>query len=143
MIDVKLKLLSQGARIPEYSTDGSGCFDICATRIVDNNLADNTITYGTGLAFEIPQGHVLLLFSRSGMAFNDNTRLSNCVGVIDSDYRGEVLVKLISDSVDDIGNYLHKRVVQGLVVAVPKVSFTLVDELSDTDRGVGGFGSTG
>lgn len=142
-MNINIKLLTENAKIPTYSTDGSGCFDIYATSSgVVNEYLD--CTFYTGLSFEVPKGHVLLIFSRSGHGFNSGVRLSNCVGVIDSDYRGELLVKLTGDKVFhgldiDPGD----RVAQGMIFPIPTVKFNVVEELSSTDRGEKGFGSTG
>lgn len=101
----------------------------------------------TGLAFEIPEGHVMLIFSRSGHGFKNNIRLGNCVGVIDADYRGPVKVKLAADDMGDWYTGLcieyGDRIAQGMVIPFPSVEFVVSDELSATERGKGGFGSTG
>lgn len=144
---VKIKKTHPDARTPEYATDGSGCFDIRA-------LTDEPVTiylgeskvFDTGLAFEIPEGHVMLIYSRSGQAFKHGTRLANCVAVIDSDYRGEVKIKLTRDYETDTEALTvcnGDRIAQGMIIPVPRVKFEEVQELSETDRGNGGFGSTG
>jgi dUTP pyrophosphatase len=101
----------------------------------------------TGLAFEIPIGHVLLIFSRSGHGFRETIRLANCVGIVDSDYRGEVLVKLVKDQAEGAVNGCvirpGDRVAQGMVIPIPKIEFEVVDNLNVTVRGADGFGSTG
>ena len=86
----------------------------------------------------------MLVYSRSGHGFKHDTRLANCVGVIDSDYRGELMVKLTYDGAED-GPFIEPgdRIAQAMIVPVSQVSFDVVDELSDTVRGSGGFGSTG
>jgi len=150
---IKIKTLTENARLPTYATDGSGCFDI----YVDHtNWPEQTQREGfhifpgapyhlaTGLSFEIPKGYVMLVFSRSGHGFNDGVRLSNCVGVIDSDYRGELKVSLHNDlltgrKVIDVDD----RIAQAMVVPVAFVEFVVSDELSKTARGSGGMGSTG
>lgn len=145
-MQVKIKLKHQGVKIPTYATDGSGCFDIFPDFLPDQvqSLSDigGTITLGTGLFFEIPEGKALMVYSRSGQGFNYNTRLANCVGVIDSDYRGEIKVKLTMDG----DNYLFIKpetaIAQGMIIDAPQVTFSVVEELSETQRGAGGFGST-
>lgn len=148
---VNVKRIHPDAKLPTYATDGSGCFDLYA-HSVDNNRSIGTyvrphepVVCGTGLAFAIPDGHVMLVFSRSGHGFNHNTRLANCVGVIDSDYRGEVKVKLTCDSntCDDLVIGQGDRVAQALILPVERIEFVDVPQLSTTDRGAGGFGSTG
>lgn len=140
---VKVKRLYEAAKLPKYATDGSGCFDIY-TMLNGDTDHNEPHTYSTGLAFEIPEDHVMLIFSRSGHGFKNDVRLSNCVGVIDSDYRGELKVKL---SCDKIGWGLEvnagDRIAQGLVIPYNKVQFEEVKELSETVRGADGFGSTG
>jgi dUTP pyrophosphatase len=103
---------------------------------------------GTGLAFDIPPGHVMLVFSRSGHGFKHDIRLANCTGIIDATYRGEVMVKLTCDAPDDDVSPPYKvnpgdRIAQAMVLPVARVLFTVVDELSETERGAGGFGSSG
>lgn len=144
---LKVKKLHPEAIIPKYATAGAACFDLCA--VVQNDI-QVFVAHGaptiisTGLAFEVPENHVMLVFSRSGHGFNKDVRLSNCVGVIDSDYRGELKVKL---SKDNMGEFLHilngDRIAQAMIVPVDRVEFEEVEELSDTERGAGGFGSTG
>ena len=144
---VKVKKLHKDAQMPEYATDGSGCFDIRAVLDGPQSIyMGESSAIRTGLAFEIPEGHVMLVFSRSGHAFKHGTRLANCVAVIDSDYRGEVMIKLVRDhelstQVMTVAN--GDRIAQAMVIPVPKVEFEVCDELSSTDRGQGGFGSTG
>ena len=138
---VKIKKLHPDALMPQYGSDGAACFDLhCITGafVVTDAVLD------TGLAFEIPEGHVMLVFSRSGHGFKNDIRLANCVGVIDHDYRGEVKVKLRCDS--NLGGLSVKagdRIAQAMIVPYPKVELEWADELSDTTRGIGGFGSTG
>ena len=131
-------------KLPEYATDGSGCFDIYAHTL--KSISERSYTYGTALKFEIPEGHVMLVFSRSGHGFKQNIRLANCIGVIDSDYRGELMVKLTDDNslIEDIMPMLDERIAQAMIVPIPKVEFVEIAEahLSATHRGSGGFGST-
>ena len=129
-------------KMPVYATDGSGCFDIFGYDMVD--AGEHTETFSTGLKFEVPQGHVMLVFSRSGHGFKKDIRLANCVGVIDSDYRGELLVKLRVDNeaMGYVDTRIHERIAQAMIVPIPKVEFVDVPELSSTERGENGFGST-
>lgn len=140
-LKVKVKRLSNASQLPLYATDGSGAFDLVAT---SRHVQGYTATYGTDLAFEIPDGHVMLVFSRSGHGFRDALRLANCVGVIDSDYRGDVKVKLQSDG-ERYPEWPHvgDRVAQGIILPIPAVEFEETEELSETKRGAGGFGSSG
>jgi dUTP pyrophosphatase len=142
---IKVKKLDKRARLPTYATDGSGCFDLFSINDVSiHGFEDTWGIANTGLAFEIPPGYVMLVYSRSGHAFTNDVRLANCVGVIDSDYRGEVKVKLtLDDPQNPFKAQAGRRVAQAMIVPIPKVEFILTDELSETLRGTGGLGSTG
>lgn len=145
-----VKKLHPEAIIPKYSTLGAACLDLHALLEDVGNLRlglgvypDKSEVIRTGLAFEVPQGHVMLIFSRSGHGFKNGVRLSNAVGVIDSDYRGEVKVALHNDS-DLTFKVAHgDRIAQAMLIPVPVVTLEEVEELSTTERGTGGFGSTG
>lgn len=143
-LTVKIKKLHPDAIVPEYASVGAGCFDLHS---IENGIVRSgfgSLIIKTGLAFEIPNGYVMLIYSRSGHGINFRTRLSNCVGVIDSDYRGEVMIRLIQD--EYVGSLKIKngdKIAQAMIIPIPKVSFEVVQELSDTERGTGGFGSTG
>lgn len=146
---LSIKKLHPSARLPTYGTDGAACFDLYACTVDGYEKTGSPIsrgqpvTVGTGLAFDIPEGHAMLIFSRSGMGFAHGVRLCNSVGMIDSDYRGEVMIKLVCD--DECGPRIDPgdRVAQAVVLPVPRCTFTEVDTLPDTERGTGGFGSTG
>ncbi|HET8689273.1 MAG TPA: dUTP diphosphatase [Methanosarcina sp.] len=138
---VKVKKLHENAKLPTYATNGSGCFDIYHCHEYGDYVGEQPI-WDTGLVFEIPKNHVMLVFSRSGHGFKHDVRLANCVGVIDSDYRGEVKVKLKGDG-DSYYIDEGERIAQGMIIPVEKVQFEEVYELSNTERGEGGFGSTG
>lgn len=142
-IKLRVKRLTSDAIIPQYATPGAACFDLHSlTEGVASK--ESPLVCDTGLAFEIPEGHVMLIYSRSGHGFKSDTRLSNCVGVIDADYRGEVKVKLAKDSLGGITQVgKGDRIAQAMVIPVDKVTFEEVDELGSTERGAGGFGSTG
>lgn len=142
-MQVKIKKLHPDAVMPTYGSSGAACFDLYALRgsFLTGGNAD---TFSTGLAFQIPEGHAMLVFSRSGHGFNNDTRLANCVGVIDHDYRGEVMVKLrIDQNYSVLSVKAGDRIAQAMIIPFPKVTFEWAEELSDTDRGQGGFGSTG
>lgn len=144
---MRVKLTRPGARLPTYGTAGAACFDLYAVMDFPVEVYSGTsVTVNTGLAFEIPEGFVMLVYSRSGHGFNSDVRLSNCVGVIDSDYRGELKVKMRRDGNDWIDPFVINhgdRIAQGMLMPVQQVQFEQVDELSDTQRGEGGIGSTG
>lgn len=151
-INVNIKKLHPDAQIPQLATDGAACFDLHVVDVAaaQPHAADtNAKVYRTGLAFEIPPGYVMFIFSRSGHGLNNGVRLSNCVGVIDSDYRGEVRVGLRNDATIEAWGHQRlqfndgDRIAQAIVLPRPAVTFTQVDELSTTARGEAGFGSTG
>lgn len=156
-------------QLPAYQTEGSACFDLYAhhaivdTRTITYNFTKHPhqlsyLRINTGLAFEVPEGYAMLVFVRSSIGMRGLT-LINGTGIIDSDYRGEVLVNLQvartaavreheERALSDIAIWLndtHPRVAQAMLVPAPQVKIIEVpyDSLSKTDRGTGGFGSTG
>ena len=140
---IKLKKLKENAIVPTYSKDGDAGMDLVATEIISEN--SNQITYGTGIAIEIPDGFVGLVFPRSSIRKYDLT-LSNAVGVIDSGYRGELQAtfnKINHHSLRREDYKVGDRIAQIIILPYPKVIFREVNELSNTERGEGGFGSTG
>ena len=143
---VKIKKLHPDAVIPKYAKESDAGMDLVATSVISNT--ETQITYGLGIALEIPEGFVGLVFPRSSIR-NTNLQLSNSVGVIDSGYRGELQAtfnKLFDskDVVNGFGMYMPgDRVCQIIIIPHPQVELLEVDELSDSDRGTGGFGSTG
>ena len=137
---IKIKKLHGNAVIPFYAKEGDAGMDLVAVnKEVDK---EDNIVYGTGLAFEIPEGYVGLLFPRSSVAKTSLT-LTNSVGVLDSGYRGEVKFKY--KNIDN--NYTHynigDRIGQIIIIPIPYIEFVETDSLSSTNRGEGGFGSTG
>jgi len=144
-IRIKIKKLHPDATIPTYAKAGDAAMDLYA---VERGLTDDhgNMVYKTGLAVEIPYGFVGLIFPRSSVS-KTNHILRNHVGVIDSGYRGELLLKFgwfsqssdIDSAVYDAGD----RIGQLMIIPYPQVEFIEVDELSNSDRGNGGFGSTG
>ncbi|PSL48547.1 deoxyuridine 5'-triphosphate nucleotidohydrolase [Salsuginibacillus halophilus] len=142
-MNVNVKRLSDQIALPAYATAGAAGFDVCAAE--DVTLAPGEVTaVPLGLAFEIPEGYVMYLMPRSGLSKKTKLRQPNSVGVIDSDYRGEV--KLLLENTDSKESYhieTGDRIGQGVIQEVPHVDFVEADELSETKRGSGGFGSTG
>lgn len=133
---VRIKRLNDLAVIPSYAKEGDAGMDMVA---IGYETKGKYVTYKTGIALEIPQGFVGLLFPRSSVYKKEQT-LSNSVGVIDSGYRGEVMFKYtLSENMYQVGD----RVGQLIIMPYPKISFEVVSDLSDTDRGTGGYGSTG
>lgn len=132
-----------GAMMPTYATDGSGAFDLYAPQGGRLRPLDSA-TIDLGIAVEIPSGYTMLIFSRSGHGRKNELRLANCVGFIDSDYRGNLMVTLKSDNrFAEFTWEAGDRIAQACLVATPKVVFRQVDALSETARGDGGHGSTG
>ncbi len=145
-MQLKVKRLNEAAQLPTYGSQGAACFDIRACipdEAAFSTMHHPSVTVPTGLAFEVPEDHVMLVFSRSGHGFKNNTRLANCVGVIDSDYRGELMVKLTRDDADTLWVDHNERIAQAMIIPVQQVELIEVEELSDTARGTAGLGSTG
>ena len=139
-----VKRLSPNASLPRYATPGAAGMDLCACLSERVTLAPGErALIPTGLAVSIPQGYVGLVFARSGLATKQGIALANGVGVIDSDYRGEVKVALINLSSEPVTIQHGERIAQLAVMPVVQVTPVEVDDLDQTDRGAGGFGSTG
>ena len=152
-----VKFLDKSAKWPVYATEGAACADLHAVRICGVGL--RTITYGTGLAFALEPGTAMFIYSRSGDGFSRGVRLANCVGIIDSDYRGEVLVKIRHDNLLRglvawaflkllpksrwTALAVGRRIAQAVVMPVERCEFVRSHDLGATKRGMGGFGSTG
>ena len=149
MINMKIKKLYEDAIIPTRADNGSAGMDLYAY-LVDKDIADvlvipphRTEMVSVGFAMEIPNGTYGAIFARSGLASKQSLRPANCVGVVDSTYRGEVFVALHNDS-DEIKYIHHKdRIAQMIIMEYPTVKITETDVLSDTERGSNGFGSSG
>jgi dUTP pyrophosphatase len=150
-IEIKIKKLHPNAIIPKYKNIGDAGMDLTITSIIEET--SNDITYGYGISIEIPEGYIGLVFPRSSIR-NYALLLTNCVGVIDSGYRGEIIstFKKISpdwDWVDSNNIILPKiynigdRSAQIIILPYPKIKFIESESLSGTERGDGGFGSTG
>ncbi len=142
-MQVRIKKLNENAVIPSYAKEGDAGMDLVATSIISNTSTQ--ITYGIGLALEIPKGFVGLIFPRSSVR-KTRLMLSNCVGVVDSGYRGELQAtfnKINNDSVSENDYKVGDRIAQIMIIPHPEIEFEEADELSDTERGEGGFGSTG
>jgi len=140
---VKIKKLSENAVIPSYAKDGDAGMDLVATSIIADTQTQ--ITYGIGLALEIPEGFVGLIFPRSSVR-KTRLMLSNSVGVVDSGYRGELQAtfnKINNNSVAENDYKVGDRIAQIMIIPYPPVIFIETEELSNTERGEGGFGSTG
>jgi dUTP pyrophosphatase len=138
---VKIKKLKPEAVIPSYAKLGDAGMDLTATEIIKDEAFQ--ITYGTGIALEIPIGYVGLIFPRSSIR-NYQLSLSNCVGVIDSEYRGEIQFTFNKTGGVPSKKYeIGDRIGQIMILSYPEIKFVEVSSLSSTERGEDGFGSSG
>ena len=143
-MEVKIKKLNKNVIIPARGSKEAAGMDLYAcTDTVTIISPHQTVKIKTGLALELPNGYFGAVFARSGLATKQGLRPANAVGVIDSDYRGEVIVALHNDT--DIPQTINpmERIAQLVVLPYLQIEFKEVNELSDTERGEGGFGSTG
>ncbi len=143
-MQIKIKKLTDTAKLPTRGSDYAAGYDLYADTEVETQIAPHTTTMiPTGLSMEIPEGYFGAIFARSGLAAKQMLRPGNCVGVVDSDYRGEWKIALHNDSDEVRTIAAHERVAQMVVIPFLSVDFQEVSQLSDTVRGEGGFGSTG
>ena len=144
-MEVKIKKLRENAMLPSRGSAAAAGYDLYAC--LDSDCVEiaphTTVIIGTGLAVAVPEGYFGAIFARSGLAAKENLRPANCVGVADSDYRGEYIVALHNDgeAVRTVKN--GDRIAQHVIMPYLAVEFNEVDELDETARGAGGFGSTG
>lgn len=143
-IEVKIKKISPNAVLPTYGTENAAGADLSACLFAPITIdPGQTFVVKTGLTMEIPEGYVGLIYARSGLATKRGLAPANKVGVIDSDYRGEIMVALYNQSELPQKIEPGERIAQLVIAPYLQGVFNEVDELSDTTRGVGGFGSTG
>jgi dUTP pyrophosphatase len=141
-LDVKVKILSADAVIPKYQTSEAAGFDL-------HSVDEKTIKAGerdvvkTGLAVALPKGYELQVRPRSGLALKNGITVLNTPGTVDSDYRGELMVILLNTSKEDFVIKKGDRIAQAVIKEILQADFAVVDELDSTERGSGGFGSTG
>lgn len=138
---VKIKKLNTNAKVPTRGSEEAAGYDLYSNSDVEIR-PEGTIKVNTGIAMEIPKGYFGAIYARSGLATKEGLRPANCVGVIDSDYRGEIIVALHNDS--NIVRVVEKgeRIAQIVIMPYLSVEFEEVDNLDETKRGNGGFGST-
>jgi len=143
-VTVKFKKLDPRAQMPKQATPGSSGFDLVfvgdGPKLI---MPQKVVLCGTGLAVEVPKGYELQVRPRSGLALKEAITIPNAPGTVDSDYRGPLGVILANLGSEPYQVKPGDRIAQAVICAVPEVSLELVDELSDTERGEGGFGSTG
>jgi dUTP pyrophosphatase len=145
---IKIKKLHPDAVMPKYATEGAAGFDLVA--LEDYTLfAGGTVLVKTGLSVEIPEGYEMQVRPRSGLSLKTFLRVANSPGTVDSDFRAEVCVIMTNANFFtrdyDTSIFIKKgeRIAQGVICPVVQAEFEVVEELSDTERGSGGFGSTG
>ena len=144
MMNVRVKKLTQTAQLPVRGSAYAAGYDLYADLEEAVVIAPGeTRMIGTGLAMEIPEGYFGAVFARSGLAVKEGLRPANCVGVVDSDYRGELKVALHNDSDQGRSVTPGERIAQLAVLPFLQVDFSQAEQLSETARGQGGFGSTG
>ena len=137
---VKFKKLCPEAEIPVYAHPGDAGMDVKAISI---NITNKYIEYGTGLSFELPEGYCMLIFPRSSVSKTDLS-LANAVGVLDSTYRGELKLRFKRTYSPTEDYYsIGDKIGQIIIIPYPTIEFEEVDELGETERGAGGFGSSG
>lgn len=140
-MEIKVKKL-RDVETPTYGSEGATCFDFYAPEdITVSCMLSNKIPLG--LSFEIPRGYTMLIMPRYSTGLRTSLRQSNSIGVIDSDYRGEVVVIFDKLGFNDEKVKKGERIAQGIILPVPEVKFVQVYELNATKRGNGGLGSTG
>ena len=149
-LKINIKKLNDNAIIPTHGSEYAAGYDLyagCADNdaLMETNVIkpQGTMKIHTGLAMEIPKGYFGAIFARSGMATKQGLRPANCVGVIDSDYRGEIIVALRNDSDSEQVINSGERIAQIVIMPYLPIEFKEVNSLEDTERGDGGFGSTG
>jgi dUTP pyrophosphatase len=142
---VKVVKTEENAILPKYQTSGAAGFDFHSLNSV-NIPAGSTIKLRTGIAMQIPEGYELQIRPRSGVSAKTKIRIANAPGTIDSDYTGEIMIiidNISQNQADSFRINQGDRIAQGVLKQVERAEFEVVGELDDTDRGSGGFGSTG
>ena len=142
--NIKVKKLNDLAKMPSRGSSDAAGYDLyAATDYIIDIAPHSTVKIGTGLSFELPSGTFAAIFPRSGIATKRGLRPANCVGVCDSDYRGEYIVALHNDTDELQSIDPGERIAQMILLPFIEMNFKEVNDLSNTDRGNGGFGSTG
>lgn len=139
-----IQILNNLAKVPTYGSSDAAGADLYAATSYDIEIQPHeTVKIGTGIAIAVPRGYFGAIFARSGIATKQGLRPANCVGVVDSDYRGEVIVALHNDTDESQWVPAGSRIAQLAIMPVMRTDFNVVDKLDETTRGEGGFGSTG
>ena len=143
-MDIKIKKMNELAKTPTRGSEYAAGYDLYAASGYCIFIEPHeTVMVGTGIAMEIPKGYFGAIFARSGLASKRGLRPANCVGVVDCDYRNEVMVALHNDTDEVVGIEPQERIAQLVLLPYVDLEFFDTDDLSDTERGLGGFGSTG
>ena len=143
-MQVRIKKLKENAVIPTRGSASAAGYDLYACLEEPVKIwPGETVKIGTGLTAELPEGYFGACFARSGLAFREGLRPVNCVGVVDSDYRGDYIVALHNDSNETRTVKGGERIAQLVILPYLPIEFIESDTLSGTERGAGGFGSTG
>ena len=139
-----IQILNEFAKVPTYGSEDAAGADLYAATIYDICIPPGeTVKIDTGIALAIPKGYFGAIFARSGLATKQGLRPANCVGVVDADYRGPIIVALHNDSDEIQWVPAKSRIAQIAFIPVTQFTFDVVDSLNETERGAGGFGSTG
>ena len=142
MEQIKVKKLNKDAKIPTRGSEYAAGYDLYSCD--EYEIAPHgTVKVGTGLSFELPENTFGAIFARSGLATKEGLRPANCVGVCDCDYRGEYIVAIHNDTNEMKVIYKHERIAQLVLMPYIPMEFIESNELSETKRDAGGFGSTG
>ena len=142
--EVKVKKIRENAVVPKIATSGSAAADLYAC--IDEPVlvpARGNAAIPVGIAIAVPEGYGAFIFARSGLGIKHGIAPRNCVGVIDSDYRGEICVGLMNNSDEDYTVQPGDRIAQMVICQLPEIELCPAESLSDSNRGEGGFGSTG
>lgn len=143
-MNIQIKKLNESAMLPERGSEYAAGYDLFANLFGDEEIKPHeTKLIGTGLSVAIPEGYFGGIYARSGLSSKEGLRPANCTGVVDSDYRGEVKVALHNDSDEVRIIKPNQKIAQLVISPFLAVTFDEVEELDDTERGEGGFGSTG
>lgn len=153
-MEINIKLLNENAKVPTRGSEYAAGYDLYAATVDSEDgfvaitegvdvAPHSTVKIGTGISVELPNGTFGAIFARSGLATKKGLRPANCVGVCDSDYRGEYIVAIHNDTDEMMTIAAGERIAQLIVLPFVAVEFNVTEELSETERGDGGFGSTG
>lgn len=140
---LRFQRLHPAARLPEYATTGAAGLDLYAVEAGEVWGVGDRSVIPLGWAVELPEGYGLFVLPRSGLAFKHGLTVTNSPGLVDSDYRGEVQVSVLNHGDQTVKWKAGDRIAQAVVLPVPRIAPEWVEELSETERGTGGFGSTG